>query len=186
LFVTGAFYGGYAAPNVLKWIWWRFNGNGYFFGMLSGMIAAMIGPSFVEWLADVFPSLHTLADTQAKNLLAFIFIFIVSLTGCLLGCLLTKPVEKDTILDFYTKTRPWGFWKPVIRMALVKDPEFKPNTSLGRDAINVLTGIIWQMSMVVMPLYVAFRQFNAVLICVAVWAGTSLFLKLNWYDNLEN
>ncbi|HMP30545.1 MAG TPA: hypothetical protein PKD85_13150, partial [Saprospiraceae bacterium] len=34
LFITGAFYGGYAAPNVLKWIWSRFNGYGYFAGML--------------------------------------------------------------------------------------------------------------------------------------------------------
>ncbi len=186
LFVTGAFYGGYAAPNVLKWIWWRFNGYGYFFGMLSGMIAAMVGPSVVQWLAKIIPSLQPLVDTQAKNLIAFIFIFAVSLLGCMLGCLLTKPVEKNVLLGFYKKTRPWGFWKPVIAWCREEDPGFRHNTGFGRDAINVLIGIAWQMSMVVMPLYIAYRQWDKVAICVAVFAVTTLFLKFNWYDKLEN
>src|SRR5690606_11725955 len=30
LWITSALYGGYAAANVLKWIWWRFSGYGYF------------------------------------------------------------------------------------------------------------------------------------------------------------
>lgn len=186
LFITGAFYGGYAAPNVLKWIWWRFNGYGYFFGMLSGMLAAIIGPSAVEWAATIFPSLQPLADTQAKNLLAFVFIFIVSVLGCMLGCLLTKPVENETTLDFYSKTRPWGFWKPVIAQAKALNPSFKPNTNFSRDAINVLAGIIWQMSMIILPLYIAFRQWNTVWIVLVVWLVSSFFLKKNWYDKLEN
>ncbi len=185
LFVTGAFYGGYAAPNVLKWIWWRFNGYGYFFGMLCGMIAAMFGHPVIHWVATIFPSLQPMADTQAINLMSFIFIFIASLLGCVLGCLLTPPVEQETTLDFYTKTRPWGFWKPVIAQAKAIDPNFHPNKNLGRDGINVLAGIIWQMSMVVMPLYIAFREWNTVWICAAVWITTSLFLKKNWYDKLE-
>ncbi len=186
LFVTGAFYGGYAAPNVLKWIWWRFNGYGYFFGMLSGMIAAMVGADFVHWLATIFVSLKPMADTQAINLMAFIFIFIVSLLGCMLGCLFTKPVPRETILDFYTRTRPWGFWKPIIEMAKQENPGFKPNRGFGKDAINVLVGIVWQMSMVVMPLYITFRQWNTVWVCVTVFVICSLFLKKNWYDRLEN
>jgi Na+/proline symporter len=186
LFITGAFYGGYAAPNVLKWIWWRFNGYGYFFGMLSGMLAAMIGPSVVEWVATIFPSLQPLADTQAKNLLAFIFIFIVSLAGSMLGCLLTKPVEKETTLSFYSRTKPWGFWKPVIADAKALDAAFKPNTNFSRDAVNVLAGIVWQMCMVILPLYIAFRQWNTVWIVLIVWLVSSFFLKKNWYNKLEN
>ena len=186
LFITGAFYGGYAAPNVLKWIWWRFNGYGYFFGMLSGMIAAIIGPSVVDWVATLIPSLQPLAETQAKNLLAFIFIFFASIIGCIGGCLLTRPVEKETTLTFYTKTRPWGFWKPVIAQARVIDPLFKPNTGILRDGINVLAGIIWQMCMIIMPLYIAYRQWTTVWICLGVLLVSSFFLKKNWYDKLEN
>ena len=38
LWITSSLYGGYAAANVLKWIWWRFNGYGYFYGMLAGLL----------------------------------------------------------------------------------------------------------------------------------------------------
>ena len=34
--ITSALYGGYIAANLLKWHWWRFNGNGYFWGMIIG------------------------------------------------------------------------------------------------------------------------------------------------------
>ena len=36
LWITSALFGGYVAANFLKWIWWRFNGWGYFWGMLAG------------------------------------------------------------------------------------------------------------------------------------------------------
>ena len=35
--IVGALFGGYIAANVLKWHWWRFNGEGYFWGMTSGV-----------------------------------------------------------------------------------------------------------------------------------------------------
>jgi hypothetical protein len=39
--------GRYTASNVLKWYWWRFNGYGYFWGMVTGIgasLAARGGP----------------------------------------------------------------------------------------------------------------------------------------------
>ena len=45
LWITSALWGGYAAPNVLKWYWWRFNGHGYFWGMISGILGAIILPA---------------------------------------------------------------------------------------------------------------------------------------------
>jgi solute:Na+ symporter, SSS family len=185
LFVTGAFYGGYAAPNVLKWIWWRFNGYGYFAGMLSGMFAAMVGKHVVHFIVQYIPALQALANTQAVNLMAFVFIFIVSILGCIIGCLCTQPVEEATTIAFYKKTRPWGFWKPIIAKVQAANPAFKPNLNFNRDAVNVLTGIVWQMSMVVMPLYLAFRQWQQVLISLAVLLATSILLKFNWYNKLE-
>ena len=37
MWIVGALYGGYVMANVLKWYWWRFNGYGYFWGMVSGI-----------------------------------------------------------------------------------------------------------------------------------------------------
>lgn len=186
LFVTGAFYGGYAAPNVLKWIWWRFNGYGYFFGMVAGMAAAMVGNNVVSYLVKGFPTLNAMADTQAINLMAFVFIFFVSIIGCVLGCMLTQPVEEHTTIAFYKTTKPWGFWQPIINKILAQDNSFEANKQFYRDATNVLIGIVWQMSMVVVPLYLAFRQWHQFFISITVLLITTVLLKYNWYDKLES
>ena len=44
MWIVGALYGGYVMANVLKWYWWRFNGYGYFWGMIGGIVSAMIVP----------------------------------------------------------------------------------------------------------------------------------------------
>ena len=38
MWIVGALYGGYVIANVLKWYWWRFNGYGYFWGMMAGIL----------------------------------------------------------------------------------------------------------------------------------------------------
>lgn len=35
--IFGALFGGYAAANLLKWHWWRFNAGGYFWGYVDGV-----------------------------------------------------------------------------------------------------------------------------------------------------
>lgn len=45
-------YGGFIAANVLKWYWWRFNGQGYFWGMVAGLLAALVFPKV---LPPLFP-----------------------------------------------------------------------------------------------------------------------------------
>lgn len=186
LFVTGAFYGGYAAPNVLKWIWWRFNGYGYFFGMVAGMAAAMVGNNVVRYLVQGFPTLSAMADTQAINLMAFVFIFFVSIIGCVAACMLTQPVEEHTTIAFYKTTKPWGFWQPITNKVLFQDKSFEANNHFYRDATNVFIGIAWQMSMVVLPLYLAFRQWPQFFMSLTVLIITTFLLKFNWYDKLES
>ncbi|WP_339654373.1 sodium:solute symporter family protein, partial [uncultured Salegentibacter sp.] len=48
--IVSALYGSYVVSNVLKWHWWRFNGEGYFWGMLSGIIPALVFPIFTDTL----------------------------------------------------------------------------------------------------------------------------------------
>jgi Na+/proline symporter len=185
LFITGAFYGGYAAPNVLKWIWSRFNGYGYFAGMLSGMASAMVGTRVVKWAVQDFSVLAGMADTQAITLMSFVFIFLISITACIVVSLLTPPVEEVTTFDFYRKTRPWGFWKSVYTKMQLQE-KILPNLNFQRDATNVIVGIVWQMSMVALPLYFVFRQWNTFMLFLGILLVTSYILKKNWYDKLED
>lgn len=169
VWITSALYGGYAAANVLKWIWWRFNGYGYFWGMVGGLIGATFIP-------PLFP------DVSAIYL--FPVILLISLAGCVLGTILTPANDMDVLEGFYRKTKPWGFWGPVRDHLLSKDPSFQPNTDLGRDVFNILVGIVWQMTLVVMPMYLLIRQSTALAIAFALFLLTTWLLKRFWWDRL--
>ncbi len=175
LWITSSLYGGYAAANVLKWVWWRFNGMGYFAGMLAGLLASLAIPSLIRlW----FPG--------ATDIQIFPIILLVSFLASWIATYLTKPDDIATLKAFYKQTRPWGFWEPVKKEVLKEDPNFVPNTAFKRDAFNVFIGIIWQMSMVVIPLYLLSKNSTQTIIAVIVLVITSIILKKTWYDNLKN
>ena len=54
---------------------------------------------------------------------------------------------------------------------MAEDPKFKPNRDLGRDTFNVIIGIIWQMCLVIIPMYIIIRETGDLLISLAILAG---------------
>ncbi len=167
--IVSALWGGYAAANVLKWHWWRMNGFGYFWGMLAGLTGA----------------LALLALPNIKLLTAFPALLLVSTAGAVLGSLWTKPEEESVLLEFYTRTRPWGWWGPIREAAIRRDPSFEPNRDFWRDAFNVLVGVVWQTAFVALPIYVVIRDWHPAGITLAIIVITSTILKYNWFDRLE-
>ena len=167
--IVSALWGGYTAANVLKWYWWRFNGYGYFWGMMSGILASMVVPL-------------ALPDVKALN--AFPLILAISTAGCLLGTLLTKPEDDEVLKGFYRRVRPWGFWGPILAKVQAEDPSFQPNPDFGRDMFNVVVGIAWQTSLIALPIYVVIRRYDIAAIALAVVVVTSVILKFVWYDHL--
>lgn len=67
----------------------------------------------------------------------------------------------------------------------MEQPDFKKNSDFKRDMMNCVIGIAWQMTMVVMPIYLVIREFGSMTIALAVFLLTSILLKVNWYDKLE-
>ena len=171
LWITSALYGGYAAANVLKWIWWRFNGMGYFLGMLLGLIASTVIPTLWPDVSPIF---------------LFPFILASSFIGCIVGTFFFPADDMEVLKSFYKKTKPWGFWKPVITAIKVDDPQFQSNKQFLRDAFNVIIGIAWQMTLVIMPIYLLTYMYKELLICVILFAICTVILKFNWYDKLED
>ena len=174
--IVGGLYGGYTAANILKWYWWRFNGYGYFWGMLVGLSAALTVPAVLPMAA---PNFH-------DPTYAFPFIVLLSFIACIAGTLMTKPVDEETLKNFYRNVRPWGFWGPVHALVVKDDPTIERNTNAVRDLTNCGVGICWQLTLVIVPLYVIFRDLRGTLISLAVLISTSIFLKKFWYDRLES
>jgi SSS family solute:Na+ symporter len=180
LWITAALWGGYTAPNVLKWYWWRFNGYGYFWGMVAGIGAAIILPILNLDILNQWP----LINNFSMN--AFPVIFVASIIGCIAGTLLTKPEEDEVLIRFYKSVRPWGFWKPVYEKVLKVDPAFERNRDFGRDMFNVVIGIIWQTSMVVFPVFIVMREWKYFGMALAVTLVTSVILKFTWWNKLKD
>ena len=184
IWIVTALWGGYTASNVLKWYWWRFNGYGYFWGMVAGISSALTVPAAV---ARITP-LEDFARAHSLNLdvsVSFGVVFLLSLLGCFLGTLLTAPEDEEVLKDFYRSVRPWGFWGPILEKVRQEDPSFRPNKDFLRDMFNILVGMIWQVALVALPIYIVTWRLRNATITVLLVAITSLVLKYAWYDHLK-
>ncbi|HEY5912772.1 MAG TPA: sodium:solute symporter family protein [Verrucomicrobiae bacterium] len=175
MWIVGALYGGYVMANVLKWYWWRFNGYGYFWGMVSGIVSAMFVPALVD----------AIVGHAVNPLYTFPIIFGISTIGCIAGTLLSKPEDDSILKGFYRTVNPWGFWGPIREKVLREEPDFQPNRNFKRDSGNVLVGIVWQLCLTALPIYLVLRSWNWVGAILVTLAATTVFIKFNWYDKLE-
>jgi SSS family solute:Na+ symporter len=170
-FIVSALYGGYIASNVLKWHWWRFNATGFFVGMLSGIVAAMYFGLFIP----------------AGNLLYwFPVLFGISLAGSIIGTYLAPPTEAAVLQHFYRTVRPWGFWGPVLAEVQAQEPGFQPNRNFGRNMVNVVLGIMAQLGLTILPMYLLLRQHGALALTVALLVVIGFILKKTWWNRLSD
>ena len=166
--IVGGLYGGYVSANVLKWYWWRFNGSGFLWGMLAGIVPALIFPSIFDGL----------------DLYYFPLLLAISVAGSIIGTYLAPPTDMETLKSFYQMVRPWGFWGPVHQQVMLDDPDFKRNKNFLLDMFNVVIGIIWQMSLTLLPIYLVLKMYPGLAITAVVVVVTSFIIKKTWWDRL--
>jgi hypothetical protein len=68
---------------------------------------------------------------------------------------------------------------------VAQNPAFRPNPDFFKDTINVIVGILWQLSLTALPIYLVLREWSWAGGIAVLLAATSVFLKFNWYDKLE-
>jgi Na+/proline symporter len=178
--IVSALWGGYTAANVLKWYWWRFNAYGYFWGMLGGMIIAGLPMAFPGLLPALFPDFAP----DIRILYFFPVILFFSLIGCVAASLMTPPTDEATIKEFYKRVRPWGFWGPVHELVAKENPGFQKNNNFRMDMMNILVGVVWQTTLVAMPMFLVFHEYAWSLGCLAIALACMAVLKRNWWDRL--
>lgn len=166
--IVGALYGGYIASNMLKWYWWRFNANGFFWGMMSGIIAALIFP----YVFDGLP------------LYNWPLLFLISLAGCFIGTYSAPPTDEAVLKQFYKTVNPWGFWKPIRKKVMEDDPLFIPNKQFGLDMFNVVLGIVAQLCLTILPMYLVLWMKLPLLITIIILAVIVVILKKTWWNKL--
>ncbi len=169
--IVSALYGGYIASNVLKWHWWRFNASGFFWGMLTGIVTAMV---FSVLIAD------------ANLLYWFPVMFLVSMAGSVIGAYASPPTDMSVLKSFYAKVRPWGFWEPVKQAVLIDDPSFQSNKNFKLNMFNVVIGTIAQCCLTILPMYLILSQKMPLLITIGILAIIIIILKRTWWNKLKD
>ena len=173
--IVSGLYGGYIAANMLKWYWWRFNANGFFWGMMAGIVPAVL-----------------LAALKEQNIIHGLELYwwpvllVLSIAGCLIGTYTAPPTDRAVLKKFYSTVRPWGFWKPIHEEVVIESPSFVPNKRFRLDMFNVVLGIIAQCCLTILPMYVVLWLKLPLMITVAVLLVIVFILKRTWWDKLEN
>lgn len=168
--IVGGLYGGYVAANCLKWYWWRFNANGFFWGMTVGVVAALSMPYI----------------TTGLPLYWWPLLFVLSLIGCFIGTYTAPPTDIGVLKSFYRNVRPWGFWGPVHELVIQDDPAFQANKNFKLDMFNVVLGITAQLCLTIFPMYLITGMYTPLWITIGILTVISLILKRTWWNRLED
>jgi Na+/proline symporter len=167
--IVSALYGSFVVSNVLKWYWWRFNGYGYFWGMVAGLIPALIFPYVFSETLDLY---------------YFPWLLMISIVGALLGTFLTKPTDEETLKEFYKTVNPWGFWGPIKKKVVAENPGFVPNRNFKIDMFNVAIGTVAQTALVALPIYIILKDALPIWITIIITVICGFILKKTWWDKL--
>jgi len=112
-FISLLFGAGVGSVLVLRWLWERIN----LFSELAAMVVSLI----------VAPIL--LVATQ-QEWLRLSVMALVSTTAAISVTFFTPRTDKSVLIQFYTKVRPFGFWKQTA--ALAGDDPYAPTKRLAR------------------------------------------------------
>ncbi len=158
-------------PATCRWHWWKFSAKAFVWSM--SLTAAFILAQkvlFPEW--GVVLTLGV--DTMASLILT-------------IGIgMMTDPAPMDALVAFYAKVRPFGFWGPVRREAerrgLVPVGDRMPMIDLMNGGITV----VFQICLALTPFYLFLRQWDKMIMMLALTLAIGVVLYFTWYKNLPS
>lgn len=167
--ITSSLGAGLLIPTLMRWYWWRMNGNGFAVGVVFGMVAAV---------------LQRLLWPEIPEYYAFIIATVSSLVGMLIGTYSSKPTDEAVLFEFYKRTRPFGFWGP-IRKKLGAEVIEKINTENRRDIISTFFAVPWQVVLFLTGMAFILKSWTqfGVLLIILVILSVALYFK--WFRHLS-
>jgi len=167
--ITMSIGAGLIIPQLIRWYWWRLNGYGFAIGMIFGMIAAVIQRAFFPSWPEYF---------------SFAFAAGSSFVAMIIGTYLTKPTDEITLREFYKRTRPFGYWKPV-RNVFTSSVLEKINLENKRDIKSVLMAVPWQIVLFLTFMMVVMGRWDSFFVLLILLVVLSIGLYLTWFRHLS-
>jgi solute:Na+ symporter, SSS family len=158
-------------PSTCRWHWWRFSARAFVWSMIaSTTIIVAQKLLFPDWSVLLTLGVDTIGS------------FLVTIS---IGWL-TAPTSMDTLVSFYSKVRPFGFWGPVRREAerrgLVPVGDPMPRV----DILNGFLTVIFQVSLALIPFFLFLRDWQSMLSWIGVLIVLGGVLYYTWYRNLPS
>ena len=160
---------GMIVPLLVRWYWWRMNGYGFTIGTIFGMGSAIIQKLF-------YP--------EATEYTSFAILLVSSLIATVAGTLLTEQTKKETLINFYKTTRPFGFWKP-IKAGLPEEKKIQINSENRRDIVAICFALPWQIVLFLTGMTVILKRFDLFGYLIVILAILSMGLYYFWFRHLS-
>ena len=128
-----AFLGGVGPVYVLRWLWWRVRASTEITAMVaSALTTILVSGLRIPWrLGPLSPDGELLHEARLLIVVA------VSMTAALASMWLTRDPDPRSLVTFYERVRPVGWWAPV--RALAAPAEAGPSSF--RSVLGVFSGL---------------------------------------------
>ncbi|MBN2356049.1 sodium:solute symporter [candidate division KSB1 bacterium] len=167
--ITMSIGAGMLIPMLARWYWWRMNGYGFAWGIVAGMVSA-VGQKAL--LPDV------------PEYVAFIIATGCSFIGMVLATLLTTPTPKSALVNFYKKTRPFGFWG-AIKQSLPENVSQKIKSENRRDIVSIFFAVPWQIVLFLTMMMIVMQRWDNFGWLLTILIALSVGLYFSWYRHLS-
>lgn len=167
--ITSSLGAGLLIPTLARWYWWRMNGYGFAAGTVAGMAAAVLQRIFLPEIPEYY---------------AFTIATVSSLIGMIIGTYVSKPTDDQTLFEFYKRTRPFGFWKPV-RKKIAAETMDKINKENRRDILSTFFAVPWQVVLFLTGMAVILKRWDQFLWLALILIILSAGLYFNWFRHLS-
>ncbi len=168
--ITSSLGAGLLLPTLARWYWWRMNGYGFASGMAVGVVSAVI---------------QRLVAPDIPEYYSFVFVTIASLIGMVVGTYLTKPTDEKVLLEFYKKTRPFGFWGP-IKAKLGADTIAQIDRENRRDKLATFFAVPWQVILFLTGMALIMRSWDQFGWLLLILVALSTGLYFSWFRHLSS
>jgi len=158
-------------PATMRWHWWRFSARAFVWSMASSVAVIILQKIFFGYWS---PALTLAFDTLASLFLTVIIGFI------------SKPTEMEVLVRFYSRVRPFGFWKPVRLEAQKRGLVPKNDRMPAIDALNGFLTMGFQLALALVPFYFLLRFWKKAMTWGMIALVLSVILYFSWYKNLPS
>ncbi len=157
------------APATMRWHWWRFSARAFVWSMICTAVVIIFQKIFLSaWPVQTWLAFDILTSFVITVIIGFI----------------TQPTDMEVLVKFYSRVRPFGFWKPV-RKEAERRGMVPVNDSMPRyDMLNGFLSVFFQGSLALIPFFLFLRQWKNMFAWIVVFFVLGGILYFTWYKKL--